>query len=73
MSNHKEPKTKEITTISIPKEMRKEIEEVISSRLGYFSVAEYVRQAIRDKLQRDRYELERLKAREKMEADYGEG
>jgi len=66
-------KTKEQTTISIPKEMRQEIEEIISSRLGYVTVAEYVRQAIRDKLQRDRYELQRIKAREKMEADYGEG
>lgn len=64
---------KKMFRVDIPVDLAEEIKKILSSRLGYMSVSEYVRDAIRDKLQRDKYQLEREAVKQRMEADYGEG
>jgi len=46
-------------SISIPSSIVDEVEQVIKKLMGYSSIAEYVRDAIRSKLDRDRYLLEK--------------
>jgi len=57
-------KTKEIKHVVIPIELANAIEKIVSSRLGYITVSEYVREAIREKLVRDKYELEKMEREE---------
>jgi len=57
-----ETKVKKVKHIVIPIEMAEEIKKLVSSRLGYISVADYVRDAVREKIQRDKWELERERA-----------
>ena len=65
-------KTKETTTISIPREMRQRIEQFLSTRLGYYTVSEYVRDAIREKIERDEYKLQHFEAKEKERGEEDE-
>lgn len=53
--------TKEVQNIAVPKILAQRIKELVSSRLGYQTVAEYVRTAIREKLDRDEYRLQDMK------------
>jgi len=43
--------------IAIPLEMVERIKQVVASRLGYVTVAEYVREAVRQQLSRDERKL----------------
>ena len=68
-----ETKVKKVKHIVIPIEMAEEIKKLVSSRLGYISVADYVRDAVREKIQRDKWELEREReeaAKRKEESIY---
>jgi len=51
--------TKETQVVAVPKSLVEQIKEVVSSRLGYMTIAEYVRQAVREKLVRDKRELKK--------------
>ncbi len=52
-----ELKNKERTTISIPKELAERIKRLVAKRLGYMGVAEFVREATREKLSREEARL----------------
>jgi len=58
-------KSKATQGVEIPMDMVNNIKRVVSSRLGYVTMAEYVRQAVRDKLNLDLLRLEDFKEQEK--------
>ena len=59
-------KTKKHQNIAVPQITIERIKKVLSSRLGYRTMAEYVREAVRDKLRHDEYALEQAEEKERM-------
>lgn len=57
-------RTKEQQVVAVPKKLVQRIKKVVAGRLGYVTVSEYVREAIRRKLTSDEYELDKLKLEE---------
>jgi len=56
-------KTKQVRTVQVPLGLIKSIQTVVRYRLGYVTIAEYVRQAIREKLKQDHWQIEELEKR----------
>ena len=54
---------KETKHVVIPRSLAKRIERVVSGRLGYVTVSEFVRQAIREKLKQDQWRLDEIEKR----------
>ena len=50
-------KNKEYHTVAIPKQLAERIKRLVAKRLGYMSVADFVREATREKLSREEARL----------------
>lgn len=57
--------TKEVRSVQVPLGLIESIKTTVKHRLGYITIAEYVREAIREKLQKDQWQIEEIEKRER--------